>query len=202
MDLPGELRNSIYHLHFSSTFAEQKLDELPATCRRVQSLQPALAILSTSRLIKLEATPIFWIDYVQRCHWSFGSRYDEDHRMVEFCDAARKYTINLDITFQKRNINTASLSVNLAWLVLHSTSARSAKAVDFQKLREEWDRKHQIWPGFVWIGNLDVGSRERERAVNMRYTHNLGERSWAMFRGRLVAIDWAGVFALAEANEN
>lgn len=200
MDLPGELRNSIYDFYFSLIFADQKLDELPATCRRVQSLKPALAILSTSRLIRSEATPIFWIDHVQRCHWSFGAHCDEDDRMVQFCNAARKHTLDLDITFQKRNINTTNLSANIVWLVLQSTSALSAEDVDLRKLREEWDRKHQIWLGFVWIGNLDVGSRERV-ATTMRYTYNSIERSWVMFRGCLLAIDWGGIFALAEAGE-
>ena len=200
INLPGELRNTIYHFYFSSTFSEQGLEPF-ATCRRVRSLRPALALLSTSRLIKSETTPIFWIDYVQRCHWSFGSQCDEDERTIRFCDEARKYTLDLEITFQKRNLEAMSLLTNIVWLVLESALTEPEAGESLQKLQAEWDVKHQIPGGFVWDKELRVGSHECSTKIKMRYEHHQNGRSWVRFGGRLLLIDWGSIFALADAKE-
>ena len=79
--IPGELRNNIYNFYFESIFSDQDLHS-DAVCRRVESLKPALAILSVSSGVRHEAAPIFWRDHVLRCHWGFGANYDDDARMV------------------------------------------------------------------------------------------------------------------------
>lgn len=150
MNLPGELRNAIYHHYFDATFESQRL-EANATCRRVESLRPALSVLRVSHAIKGEASSIFWIDFVTRCHWGFGARHDDDHRMAGFCEAARQYTANVDITFQKRHLNTSSLSRNVVWLVLRSACNLAKDDEAVQRLREEWEVKHRDQQGFVWV---------------------------------------------------
>ena len=118
--IPAELRNNIYHHFFESIFHDQYLTS-DAVCRRVESLKPALALLATSRGVRHEAAPIFWRDHVLRCHWGFGATCDDDARMASFANAARKHTLDVDITFQKRHLDTSSLGTNVAWLALLST---------------------------------------------------------------------------------
>lgn len=196
MDLPGELRNSIYHHYFSTTFKARDF-ESETLCGRVESLKPALAILLASQSVRYEASPIFWIDYVQAYHWSFGARYDDDDRMVKFCDAARKYTMDVDITFQKLYPNTASVSANVVWLMLKSTFDLSKHEEALQKLREDWQARHRDPDGFVWLKLIDV--RERDKAVALKYTFHPAERSWMQFHGYLALIDWGSIFAAANA---
>lgn len=196
MNLPGELRNAIYHHYFDATFETQGL-EANATCRRVESLRHALFVLRVSRAIKGEASSIFWIDFVTRCHWGFGACHDDDDRMAGFCEAARQHTANVDITFQKRHLNTSSLSRNVVWLVLRSAwnLAKDDEAV--QRLREEWEAKHRDQQGFVWVKPIGIGSHDD--AMVMKYTHNPGERSWVRFTGTLAMIGWRGIFDSVEA---
>lgn len=197
MSLPGELRNAIYHQHFEDIFGSQGL-EANAMCRRVESLRPALSILRTSHTIRIEASSIFWIDFVTRCHWGFGARHEEDDRTASFCEAARRYTSDVDITFQKRHLNTSSMSANLVWLTLHATLDLQKVNEALQRLREEWDGMHQQYQqGFVWAKCTDIGSREN--AMFMKYTNHSGEHSWVQFRGRLAMIGWKDIFASVEA---
>lgn len=196
MSLPGELRNAIYHHYFEAIFESKGL-EANATCRRVDSLEVALPILRTSRAIRTEASSIFWIDYVTRCHWGFGARHDDDDRMASFCEAARRYTSDVDITFQKRHLNTSSMLKNVVWLVLQSTLELVNEGEALQRLREEWNVKHEDQQGFVW--SKSVAFRSRDNAMVMRYTHQPGERSWVQFRGNLAVIEWKNIFASAEA---
>jgi hypothetical protein len=191
MRLPGELRNSIYHFHFDTTFKEQGLYG-DAFCRRVESLKPALAILQVSHIIKHEASPIFWIDYAQRSHWSFGAGRDDDSdRPVKFCESARRYTIDVNITFQKRHLNTTSLSTNVVWLVLYSALDLPSDDVALQKLQEEWHVKHQNSTGFVWMKRVDTNLREN--AIAMNYTYHQDGPAWAQFRGCLAMVDWGRI---------
>ena len=189
LHLPGELRNPIYHFYFFSTLEEHDLGP-STTYRRAQCLRPALALLSTSQIIRREATLIFWIDYIRRYHWSFGSRDDEDEHLIRFCGEARKYTLDLDVTFQKRNLKAMSLSMHIAWLVLDSALTGLESAEGSQRLQDEWEVKHQIPGGFVWDKELRIGSHEN--VVTMRYEHHQNGRSWVRFRGRLALIDWNG----------
>jgi hypothetical protein len=198
MSLPGELRNSIYHFHFDTTFKEQGLNA-DAFCRRVESLRPALAILQVSHIIKHEASPIFWVDYVQHSHWGFGAGRDDDSdRLVKFCDSARKYTMAVNITFQKRHLDTTSMSANVVWLVLCSTFDVPRDSNALQKLQEEWQTKHRNPTGFVWMrrNNTDL----RENAIAMNYTSHQDGPAWVQFRGHLAMIDWGRIFALAAAD--
>jgi hypothetical protein len=195
MRLPGELRNGVYHFLFETTFKEQGLNG-DAFCRRVQSLKPALAILQVSRIIKHEASPILWIDYVQRSHWGFGAGRDDDSgRLMKFCEAARRYSMDVNITFQKHHLNTTSLSANMVWLVLRSTLDLPRDDGALQKLQEEWQVKHQNPTGFVWMKRIDT--KLRENAIAMNYTYHQGGPAWVQFRGYLAMIDWGRIFALA-----
>lgn len=196
MSLPGELRNAIYHYYFETIFESQELDA-NATCRCVASLKAALPILRTSRTIATEASSIFWIDYVTRCHWSFGARHDDDDRMASFCEAARRYTVDIDITFQKRQINTSNMSTNVVWLVLQSACDLAKDIEAVQRLREEWEIKHRDQQGFVWAKS--VAFRSRDNVMVMKYTHQPSERSWVQFRGDLAVIEWRDIFASAKA---
>lgn len=196
MSLPGELRNAIYHCYFEAIFESRAL-EANATCRHVESLKTALPILRTSRAIRTEASSIFWIDYVTRCHWGFGARHDDDDCMASFCEAARRYTSDVDITFQKRHLNTSTMSTNVVWLVLQSTLDSANDGEALQRLCEEWEVKHQDQQGFVWVKS--VAFRSRDSAMAVKYTHEPGEHSWVQFRGNLALIEWKNIFASAEA---
>lgn len=196
MSLSGELRNAIYHQYFEAIFESQGL-KANAMCMRVESLRPALSLLRVSRAIRTEASSIFWIDFVTRCHWGFGARHEEDARMASFCEAARRYTINVDITSQKRHLNTSSISANLVWLVLHSTLDLPDNNEALQRLQEEWEDKHRISEGFVWAKCTSIGSRDN--AMVMKYTYQPGEHSWVQFRGYLAMIEWKDIFASVEA---
>jgi hypothetical protein len=197
MRLPGELRNNIYHFHFDTTLKEQGLNG-DAFCRHVESLRPALAILQVSHIIKHEASPIFWIDYIQRSHWGFGAGRDDDSdRLVKFCKSARRYTMDVNITFQKRHLSTTSLSANVVWLVLCSTLDLPRDDNALQKLQEEWQVKHQNPTGFVWMKRIDTNLREN--AIAMNYTYHQDGPAWVHFRGYLAMIDWGRIFALAGA---
>ena len=196
MSLPGELRNAIYHHYFEAIFESEGL-EANATCRRVDSLEVALPILRTSRAIRTEASSIFWIDYVTRCHWGFGARHDDDDRMASFCEAARRYTSDVDITFQKRHLNTSNMSMNVVWLVLQSARELTENIEALRKLQEEWEVQHQGQEGFVWVKPISIGSHDN--TMVMKYTHQPGERSWVQFRGNLAVIEWKEIFALVEA---
>lgn len=196
MSLPGELRNAIYHCHFKAIFVSHGL-EANATCKRVDSLKTALPILRTSRAIRTEASSIFWIDYVTRCHWGFGARHDDDACMASFCEAVRRYTSDVDITFQKRHLNTSSMSTNVVWLVLQSAYELTEDIEALRKLQEEWEVQHQDQEEFVWVKPISIGSHEN--AMAMKYTHQPGERSWVQFRGNLAVIEWKDIFASAEA---
>ena len=198
MSLPGELRNAIYHCYFEAIFELQGL-EANSTCRCVESLKTALPMLRTSRAIRTEASSIFWIDYVTRCHWGFGARHDDDDRMASFCEAARRYTFDVDITFQKRHLSTSSMSTNVVWLVLKSTLDPAGNGKALQRTHEEWEAKHQDQQGFVWAKS--VAFRSRDNAMAMKYTHQPGEHSWVQFRGNLAVIEWNDIFASAEAGE-
>lgn len=197
MRLPGEVRNAIYHQYFEAIFESQGLDA-NATCRHVKSLRPALSLLRASRTIRTEAPSIFWVDYVTRCHWSFGARHDDDDddRMAGFCEAASRYTSRVDITFQKRYLKTSSMSTNVVWLVLKSTIGRTENEGALQRLRDEWEVKHRDQQGFVWMKPIGIGSRDD--AMVMKYTHNPGQRSWVQFRGTLAMIGWREIFDSAE----
>jgi hypothetical protein len=195
MSLPGELRNAIYHQYFEAIFESQGL-EANAMCRRVESLKPALSILRTSRAIRTEASSIFWMDYVTRCHWEFGARYEDDDRMASFCEAARRYTTNVDITFQKSHTNISSMSINLVWLTLYATLDLPKDNEALQRLREEWEVMHQIEGGFVWAKYTSIGSRDN--AIVVKYTNHQSEHSWVQFRGYLAMIEWKDIFASAE----
>ncbi|GAB7336094.1 hypothetical protein MBLNU13_g08896t1 [Cladosporium sp. NU13] len=194
--LPGELRNVIYHCYFEAIFESQGL-EANATCKRVESLKAALPILRTSRAIRTEVSSIFWTDYVTRCHWGFGARHDDDDRMVSFCEAARRCTLDVDITFQKRHLNTSSMSANIVWLVLQSASDLTEDIEALRRLREEWEVKHQDQQGFVWAKSINIGSHDN--AMVMKYTYQSGEHSWVQFRGNLAVVEWKNIFASAEA---
>lgn len=196
MSLPGELRNAIYHHHFETIFIEQGLEN-NAVCKPVEASKPALSLLSTSRAIKNEASSIFWVEYVPRCHWGLGARHDDDDRATKFCEAVRKYTSRVLITFQKRSLHVASMDTNLVWLVLHSDSYLSSDDQALQKFREEWQSKHQIPGGFVWMKSIDLPSCDS--AIVFKYTHHPGERSWVQFRGHLAMLDWRNIFASEEA---
>jgi hypothetical protein len=195
MTLPGELRNAIYHQYFEAIFESQGL-EPNAMCRRVESLKPALSILRTSRAIRTEASSIFWMDCITRCHWYFGARDEDDDRMASFCEAARRYTTNVDITFQKRLLYASSMSTNLVWLTLHAILDLPKDNEALQKLREEWEVMHQIQGGFVWAKYTSIGSRDN--AMVMKYTNHQSEHSWVQFRGYLAMIEWKDIFASAE----
>jgi hypothetical protein len=195
MSLPGELRNAIYHQYFEAIFESQGL-EANAMCRRVESLKPALSILRTSRATKTETSSIFWMDYVTRCHWYFGVRREDDDRMASFCEAARQYTTNVDITFQKCNINTSNMSTTLVWLTLHATLDLPKDNEVLQRLREEWEVMHKIQGGFVWAKYISIGSRDS--ALVMKYTNHQSEHSWVQFRGYLAMIEWKDIFAAVE----
>jgi hypothetical protein len=186
MSLPGELRNAIYHHYFETIFESQGL-EPNVTCRHVESLRPALSVLRTSRAIRAEASSIFWIDFVTRCHWGYGAHYDEDDRMASFCEAASRYTSKVDIIFQKRHLDTSSMSSNLVWLVLESACNPAKDDEALQRLRQEWIVKHQIQGGFVWAKLASIGSCED--AMVMKYTYESDERSWVQFWGRLTMIE-------------
>lgn len=198
MSLPGELRNAIYHFHFENTFKAQALEN-NAVCRRVEALRPALSILGVSHAIRNEAASIFWVDYVPRCHWGFGARHDDDDRAARFCEAVRKYTLRVLMTFQKRNLHVASMDTNLAWLVMHSASDLSGDNEALQKLQEEWQVKHERPDGFVWMKSINV--QPCDNAIVMKYTHHPGERSWVQFRGHLATLDWKNIFTVAEAGK-
>jgi hypothetical protein len=195
MSLPGELRNAIYQHYFEAIFESQGL-EANAMCRRVESSRPALSLLRTSRAIRTEASSIFWMDYVTRCHWEFGARHEDDDRMTSFCEAARRYTTNVDITFQKRHLNTASMSTNLVWLALHATLDLPKDNEVLQRLREEWEVMHQTQQGFVWAKCNSIGSRDS--AMVIKYTNHPGDHSWVQFRGYLAMIGWRDIFTSAE----
>jgi len=199
MTIPGELRNDIYHLHFDSIFREQDLTS-DAICRRVESLKPALTLLATSHKIQREATSIFWLGYVLRCHWGFGARYDDDARMAGFANAARKHTLDVDITFQKRHLDTSSLSTNVAWLALLSTfdMSLSHSAETAKEAQEQWQAGHDREGGIVSKRLIHVGSRQN--AVTMKYTYHSRDYSWVMLRGYLAMLDWDYIFATAKAN--
>lgn len=196
MSLPGELRNSIYYYHFEAIFEWQELDD-NATCRRVESLKAALPILRTSRAITAEASSIFWIDYVTRCHWGFGARHDDDDRMASFCEAACRYTSDVDITFQKRHLNTSSMSANIVWLVLKATCDFAGNDEALQRLHEEWEIGHQDQQGFVWAKSVTF--RPRDNAMSVKYTYRPGGHAWVQFRGNLAVIEWKDIFASAKA---
>lgn len=196
MSLPGELRNTIYHCYFEAIFESQDLIA-SATCRHVESLKIALPILRTSRAIRTEASSIFWIDFVTRCHWGFGARHDDDDRMASFCEAAHRYTSDVEITFQKRHLNTSSMSTNVVWLVLQSTHDLANDGEALQRLRGEWEVKHQDQQGFVWVKS--VAFRSRDNVMAVKYTHQPGEHSWVQFRGNLAVIEWKNILVSAEA---
>jgi len=195
MRLPGELRNAIYHLHFEDVFESQGL-EANSVCGRVESLRPALDVLRFSRAIRNDASSIFWIDYVTRCHWEFGARYDDDDRMASFCEAARRYTYNVDITFQKRHLDTSSMLSNIVWLVLQSTIDLTKDEGVLRKLREEWRVKHQNLEGFVWVRSINTSPYDDTMIMN--YTYHPNERSWVQFRGHLAVLEWRNVLTLAD----
>lgn len=197
--IPGELRNSIYHLHFDSIFREQKLTS-DAICRRVETLKPALALLATSHAIRHEATSIFWLEYVLRCHWGFGAQHDDDARMASFANAARKHTLDVDITFQKRHLDTSSLGTNVAWLALLSTfdMSLSHSAETAREAQEQWQAGHDREGGIVSKRLVHVGARQN--AVTMKYTYHSRDYSWVMLRGYLAMLDWDYIFATAKAN--
>jgi hypothetical protein len=197
--IPGELRNNIYHLHFDSIFCDQDLTS-DAICRRVENLKPALALLSTSHGVRHEAAPIFWLDYVLRCHWGFGALYDDDARMAGFANAARKHTLDVDITFQKRHLDTSSLSTNVAWLALLSTFDMSvSQSVEtVREAQEAWQAGHDREGGIVSKRLVHVGSRQN--AVTMKYTYHSRDCSYVMLRGYLAMLDWDYIFATAKAN--
>jgi len=195
MRLPGELRNAIYHCHFEDAFESQGL-EANSVCGRVESLRPALNVLRACRTIRNEASSLFWIDHVTRCHWSFGARHDDDDRMASFCEAARKYTYNVDITFQKRHLDTSSMLSNTVWLVLQSAIDLTKDEGVLRKLREEWRVKHQNLEGFVWVRSINVGPHDNTMIMN--YTYHPNERSWVQFRGHLAVLEWRKVLTLAD----
>ena len=196
MSLPGELRNAIYRCYFEAIFESHGL-EANATCRHVESLKAVLPVLRTSRAIRAEASSIFWIEYVTRCHWSFGARHDDDGRMASFCEAARRYTSAVDITFQKRHLDTTSMSTNVVWLVLQSILDLATDDKALQRLCEEWEAEHKDQQGFVWTKS--VAFRSRDNAMIIKYTYQPGECSWVQFRGTLAMIEWKDIFASAEA---
>lgn len=195
LSIPGELRNYIYHLYFENTFQAQGLIG-DASVHRVESLKPALAVLSTSAAIKREAAPILWVDFVPRCHWGLGTRRDDDDRMLGFVTAVRKYTINVDITFQKRHLNTSDLSANVAWLVLESTFdlPKDQEAVD--KLRGEWEVGHRGPSGFVAFKLRPLGSRAS--GFNLKYCYHTPAYSWVRVHGELAMLGWERIFTEAK----
>lgn len=197
MNLPGELRNAIYQHYFEAIFESQGL-EPSATCRRAESLKTALPILCASRVIRAEASSIFWIDFVARCHWGFGACHDDDDRMASFCEAARQYTSDVDITFQSRHLNTLNMSTNLVWLVLQSAFELTEDTEALRRLCEELEIKHQAQQGFVWAKPVDLGSCGSTMAI--QYTYQPDERCWVRIWGPLAIIEWRNIFALAEAS--
>jgi hypothetical protein len=195
VNLPGELRNAIYNFYFETIFESQGLKS-NAVCRRVESLWPALLVLRTSRAIRNEASSIFWIDYVTRCHWDFGAHHDDDDHMAAFCESARRYTLDVDITFQKRQPNTLSMSANIVWLVLRSTLDLPKDEEVLQRLREEWKISHRNLDGFVWLKHIGFGSCDN--GVSLKYSHHPSVRSDVQFYGKLAMIEWREIFDLAE----
>jgi hypothetical protein len=197
--IPGELRNNIYHLFFESIFHDQNLTS-DAVCRRVESLKPALALLVTSRAVRHEAAPLFWRDHVLRCHWGFGATGDDDARMASFANAARQHTLDVDITFQKRHLDTSSLGTNVAWLALLSTfdMSVSQSAETAREAQEAWQAGHDREGGIVSKRLVHVGSRQN--AVTMKYTYHSRDYNYVMLRGYLAMLDWDYIFATAKAN--
>jgi len=197
--IPGELRNNIYHHFFESIFHDQNLTS-DAVCRRVESLKPALVLLATSRGVRQEATPIFWRDHVLRCHWGFGATSNDDARMASFANAARKHTLDVDITFQKRHLDTSSLGTNVAWLALLSTFDMSvSQSVETaREAQEAWQAGHDREGGIVSKRLVHVGSRQN--AVTMKYTYHSRDYNYVMLRGYLAMLDWDHIFATAKAN--
>jgi hypothetical protein len=197
--IPAELRNNIYHHFFESIFHNQNLTN-DAVCRRVESLKPALALLATSRGVRHEAAPLFWRDHVLRCHWGFGATCDDDARMASFANAARKHTLEVDITFQKRHLDTSSLGTNVAWLALLSTFDMSvSQGVETaREAQEAWQAGHDREGGTVSKRLVHVGSRQN--AVTMKYTYHSRDYNYVMLRGYLAMLDWDYIFATAKAN--
>jgi len=196
MNLPGELRNAIYHFHFENIFETQGL-ESNAICRRVESLRPALSIIHASRIINTEASSILWIHYVTRCHWHFGDHYGDEEHMISFCEAARRYTFDVNITFHKRYPSNSSMSANIVWLVLESKIDWPKDGETLQRLREEWEFKHRNQEGFVWLKGASIGSRDN--VVSLKYMYHPSVNSYVQFGGRLAMIEWREIFDLAEA---
>lgn len=197
MDLPGELRNQIYHEYFATALRAHG-PESNANCRRVESLRPALALLSTSNIIRHEASPIFWIDHVQKFYWSLGLRPGDNDRLVSFSNAARKYTISVNMTFHQRHNTAIKFSAKTVWLILESTFDLPREAKALQELRDDWEARHRDPNGFVWMKHVNF--REGQKAVTLQYKHWPGWCSWMLFRGHLAMIDWGTTFAKAEAD--
>jgi hypothetical protein len=187
MNIPGELRNAIYHLHFENIFESQGL-ERNAVCRRVDSLTPALSIIRVSRAVRNEASSILCIDHATRCHWHFGDHYGDEERMVSFCEAARRYTFDVNITFHKRYSSNSSMSANIVWLVLGSTIDWPKDGETLQRLREEWESKHRNQEGFVWLKGTSIGSRDN--GVSLKYMYHPSVNSYVQFGGKLAVIEW------------
>lgn len=144
MTLPGELRNEIYHLYFQSTLTP------PSKHRQISTIHPLLPLLSTNKQIRHEASPILWLDYVPKHHWSLGagrsalssssSGSENPHergienshahktdiaRLRSFTRALRAWNPNgagVEIMFQTRHLNTLDLERNLAYALLRAGS--------------------------------------------------------------------------------
>lgn len=117
--------------------------------------------------------------------------------MLGFVTAARKYTFALDITYQRRQLNTTDISANLAWIVLESTFdlTNDKEAVD--KLRGEWEVGHRK-SGFVCYKVRPISSQGGE--LGMKYCYHAPDYSWVRIRGDLVRVDWDRIFATAKGS--
>lgn len=143
MTLPGELRNEIYHFYFQSTLTP------PSKHRQISTIHSLLPLLSTNKQVRHEASPILWLDYVPKHHWSLGAGrsalssgsgsenphergIEESHahktdiaRLHSFTRALRAWNPNgagVEIMFQTRHLNTLDLERNLAYALLRAGS--------------------------------------------------------------------------------
>jgi hypothetical protein len=138
--------------------------------------------------------------------WSVHATFDRsttasaNKSQASFANAARKYTVDVDITFQKRHLDTSSLGTNIAWLALLSTFDMSVpESVEAaREAQAAWQAGHDREGGIVSKRLVHVGSRQN--AVTMKYTYHSRDYNYVMLRGYLAMLDWDYIFATAKAN--
>jgi hypothetical protein len=200
MDLPGEIRNEIYHLFFESLLARStpvvRTGSLPINHTGIQyastsTLEPIIALFLASQQISTEARTLFYAMYFPRRHYLLQSR----EPIYSFSRTPSRWAQNLHqvhltahgITQARRTFNPIKVAIVKAARARHSSPATYLEALHLQLANDStpWNstRIRRRFTADLTLGGIPTTLRVY-RCANDRFdillVGPLGKLDWTM----------------------